>query len=228
MRYLLLFCGMFIGGLFLTVIKADVPQDKLNRISQALADKNWDEVNKLFGQVVKENPQKAEDFFWFQVDTACPSRKSMACNLAEHYRKYRNFEKAAIFYNELVKIVPSDTDYLSKCAEMEILNGKEKKALELYKQILKLDSNHLSANIFTGNYYYFVSLREKKQLDSEYAKLQAPTRMQYAEYQVRLESLFNTGFKKARTYLEKVITFFPSSEIKKTLDKIKKLEQEMK
>lgn len=229
MKYLLLFCGMFImGGGAFSVSSADVPQSPVSLVSQAMARENWKEANRLFARAVKENEEEAEDFFWFRVDSTCPSRKEMALHLAEHYRMARNYEKAVIFYTELVKLAPANADYLSGCAEMEVMNGREKRAFDLYQRVLEVDSDHLAANIFTGNYYYFVSSRKKKMLDEEYSKLQTPTRMQFAEYHNRLENLFDTGFKKARTYLEKVVRFFPSSEIKKTLHQIERLEKQMK
>ena len=51
--------------------------------------------------------------------------------------------------------------------------------------------------------------------------------MQYARYRDGLSKLFDTGYEKARDALEKVVLRFPSTEARKTLDKILKVEKEV-
>jgi len=50
--------------------------------------------------------------------------------------------------------------------------------------------------------------------------------MQYAHYRNELARLVTTEYEKAKAHLEKVISLFPSSEAKKTLDKIHSVELE--
>ena len=69
--------------------------------------------------------------------------------------------------------------------------------------------------------------QEKKKLESDYKKLSSPTKMQYARYRDGLSKLFATGYEKARSSLQKVVLRFPSTEAKKTLDKILLIEKEV-
>ena len=52
--------------------------------------------------------------------------------------------------------------------------------------------------------------------------------MQYARYKDGLSKLMTDGYGKAKEYLQNVIRQFPSAEVMKTLEKIKKMEAEMK
>ena len=63
--------------------------------------------------------------------------------------------------------------------------------------------------------------------DSDYKKISAPTRMQYARYRDGLSRVMSTGYGKAREYLQKVISQFPSTEAQKTLERIKLIEKEV-
>ena len=143
------------------------------------------------------------------------------------YKKNRNYDKAFLFYKELSQKTPDNVDYLEAVAEMQVCRGQEKDALRLYENILRLDADNLAANIFLGNYYYLMAEREKKKLESDYRKISSPTKMQYARYRDGLSKLFATGYEKARSSLQKVVLRFPSTEAKKTLDKILLIEKEV-
>ena len=108
---------------------------------------------------------------------------------------------------------------------MEVCRGRESEALETYRKVLSLDADNLAANIFIGNYLYLKAEREKKQLEADYKKISAPTRMQYARYRDGLSRVMSTGYGKAREYLQKVISQFPSTEAQKTLERIKLIEK---
>lgn len=58
------------------------------------------------------------------------------------------------------------------------------------------------ANIFIGNYLYLKAEQEKKQLDTDFKKLNAPTRMQYARYKDGLSRVLSNGYSKAKEYLQ--------------------------
>lgn len=49
--------------------------------------------------------------------------------------------------------------------------------------------------------------------------------MQYARYRDGLSRVMSTGYGKAREYLQKVISQFPSTEAQKTLERIKLIEK---
>jgi len=110
---------------------------------------------------------------------------------------------------------------------MQVGRGHEKEAVGIYEQILQLDGDNLAANIFLGNYYYLMAEKEKEQLENDYKKLSAPTKMQYANYRDKMSQLFSNAYRRARVSLQKVVSKFPSTEARRTLDKISIVEKEV-
>ena len=109
-----------------------------------------------------------------------------------------------------------------------MMRGKEKDAMKTCEKVLMLDANNLQANIFLGNYYYLQAEKDKKKLDDDFKKITSPTRMQYARYRNGLSDVYTTNYSKAKNYLQRVLQLFPSTEAGKTLEKIKRVEAEMK
>ena len=68
----------------------------------------------------------------------------------------------------------------------------------------------------------------KKKLEEDYKKITSPTRMQYARYRNGLSDVFTNSYGKAKAYLQRVLQVFPSMEAGNTLEKIKKMELELK
>ena len=167
-------------------------------------------------------------FYWTSIDKSSEISSKLSNELALAYKKNRNYDKAFLFYKELSQKDPDNVDYLEAVAEMQVCRGQEKDALRMYENILKLDADNLAANIFLGNYYYLMAEQEKQQLMRDYKKISSPTRMQYARYKDGLSKLMTDGYGKAKEYLQNVIRQFPSAEVMKTLEKIKKMEAEMK
>ena len=95
----------------------------------------------------------------------------------------------------------------------------------MYEKVLSLDINNLPANIFVGNYYYLQAEGRRNSLESNFRKIQLPTKMQYANYRNGLDDLMSSEYSKARIYLQRVIAQFPSTEVRKTLDKIAMVEK---
>lgn len=209
------------------LLSAQTGEEALLKVSSALSDKQWSQAVGFFRQAVNANVDKAEMFYWAGIDKSSDVAPKMANELASYYKKMRNYDKAYLFYKELLQKSPNDVNYLASCAEMEVFRGKESEALQTYEKVLALDADNLSANIFVGNYYYLKAEQEKQKMENDYKKITAPTRMQYARYREGLGRILTTGYIKARGYLEKVISQFPSTEARKTLDKIKVIEKEV-
>lgn len=219
----------FISLLFFPVVLSAQPVDEtLQKVSAAIDEKHWDQAGNLFREAVSMDALKAEAYYLNVVQKNCEACPLMALELATYYKSNRNLEKAYTFYKELTELVPYDVKYLSSCAELEVLRGNEEEALTLYQRILNIDKDNLAANIFVGNYYYFIADKEKSLLDKNYSRLKVPTRMQYAQYHNQLEQIVASDYAKAKGYLAKVLQLFPSTEIKKTLDKISQVENSVK
>ena len=200
----------------------------LPKISEALSAGQNDYAVSLFRQSLKSGPDQTEMFYWTQVDKNSVVAPRLAQEMAAYYKKTRNYDKAYLFYKELLQNRPEDISSLVSCAEMEMMRGKEENAVKLYEKVLSLDADNLQANIFLGNYFYLQAERQKKSLEDNFKKLNTPTKMQYARYRNGLSDVFVNDYSKAKGYLQRVLRLFPSTEAGKTLDKIKLLELELK
>lgn len=221
-RYILLFLLVLVPFSIQAVSTGIV----MGEVERAIADKNWEQVEKCFRKVVAEDAEEAELFFWKKIANDTPCRATMALILGEYNKNLRSYNKAYVFYNELIKLEPDNIAYLSACAEMKSNSGKEEEALSLYERVLSLDTNNLPANIFVGNYYYYYAEKERTTIKNNFARLSVPTRMEYARYRESLNRLVISDYAKAKSYLQRVISQFPSLEIKKVLDKIHLVEVE--
>lgn len=225
MKTLALFVTLFLAcPLSLLAQSAEV---LLQKVSDALSVDKDDYAVSLFRQAVNAGADQTEMYYWTRVDKSSPIAPRLAKEMAVYYKEKRDYDKAYLFYKELLQYSPEDVSVLVPCAEMQMMRGKEKDAVSLYEKALMLDADNLQANIFLGNYYYLQAERAKKKIEEDYKKITSPTRMQYARYRNGLSDVFSTGYVRAKSYLQKVLQLFPSTEAGKTLDKIKKVEKEM-
>ena len=199
----------------------------LQKVTEALSAGKDDYAVSLFRQAADAGADQTEMYYWTSVDKTKDVTPRLAQQLAVRYKSLRNYDKAYLFYKEILQYRQQDVPTMVACAEMEMMRGQEKNAVKLYENVLTLDANNLQANIFLGNYYYLQAEQDKKKLEDDYKKINTPTRMQYARYRNGLSDVFTSGYAKARTYLQKVLQLFPSAEAGKTLDKIKKTEIEL-
>ena len=219
---LLYICLAFPVGL-----SAQSAGDLLQKVTEALYAGKDDYAISLFRQAADAGVDQTEMYYWTRVDKTKEVTPRLAQQLAVRYKSLRNYDKAYLFYKEILQYRQQDVPTMVACAEMEMMRGQEKNAVKLYENVLTLDANNLQANIFLGNYYYLQAEQDKKKLEDDYKKINTPTRMQYARYRNGLSDVFTSGYAKARTYLQKVLQLFPSAEAGKTLDKIKKTEIEL-
>ena len=210
------------------MLNAQTADEMLHKVTAAIEAGQHGQAVSYFRQAISLNIDRSEMFYWTSIDKSSEISSKLSNELALAYKKNRNYDKAFLFYKELSQKDPDNVDYLEAVAEMQVCRGQEKDALRMYENILKLDADNLAANIFLGNYYYLMAEQEKQQLMRDYKKISSPTRMQYARYKDGLSKLMTDGYGKAKEYLQNVIRQFPSAEVMKTLEKIKKMEAEMK
>lgn len=208
-------------------LSAQTADEMLQKVSVAIEAGQHGQAVSYFRQAINLNIDRTELFYWTSIDKSSEISTKLATELALAYKKNRNYDKAYLFYKELQQKNPADVDLMEAVAEMQVCRGQEKDALRLYEKILQLDADNLAANIFLGNYYYLMAEQEKKLLEIEYKKISSPTKMQYAHYRDRLSKLFSSRYMKARDSLQKVVQRFPSTEAKKTLNKIILIEKEV-
>lgn len=210
------------------MLNAQSVDEMLQKVSAAIEAGQYGQAVSYFRQTIPLNIDRAEMYYWTSVDKSSDVSAKLATELALAFKKNRNYDKAYLFYKELLQKSPNDVDMMEAVAEMEVCRGQEKEALHMYEKILQLEADNLAANIFLGNYYYLMAEQEKKQLEIDYKKISSPTKMQYARYRDGLSKLFSSGYEKARKSLQKVVLKFPSTEAQKTLDKILRIEKEVK
>lgn len=220
----LLFFGFLLCPASLSAQSADV---LLQKVSEALSAGKDDYAVSLFRQAAGAGVEQAEMFYWTSIGKGSAAAPRLVRELAVYYKDRRNYDKAYLFYKEWLQYYPEDVSGLVSCAEMQMMRGEARDALELYEKVLTLDADNLQANIFLGNYYYLQAELEKKILEDNYKKIASPTRMQYARYRNGLSDVFSNGYGKAKGYLQKVLQLFPSTEAGKILERIKRLEKEM-
>ncbi|WP_281643927.1 tetratricopeptide repeat protein [Bacteroides zoogleoformans] len=225
MKTLTLLFSLFILSSPLS-LSAQSASGLLRKVSEALSAGRDDYAVSLFRQAADADASQTEMFYWTSVDKNSAVVSLLANELATHYKEERNYDKAYLFYKELLQRHPEDVSALVSCAEMELMRGKEKEALRLYEKVLLLDGDNLQANIYLGNYYYLQAEKDRKKLDDDYRKLSSPTRMQYARYRNGLSDLVINNYAKAKAYLQRVLQLFPSTEAGNTLKKIRKIEAE--
>ena len=201
------------------VLNAQSVDEMLQKVSAAIEAGQNGQAVSYFRQTIALNIDRTEMYYWTNVDKNSEISSKLATELALAYKENRNYDKAYLFYKELLQKAPNNVDCLEACAEMQVCRGQEKDALRMYEKILQLEADNLAANL--------TAEQEKKKLEMDYKKLSSPTKMQYARYRDGLSKLFTTRYEKARNSLQKVILRFPSTEAQKTLDKILRIEKEV-
>lgn len=200
----------------------------LQKVSQAIAEGKNDYVVSLFRQAASAEIDQAEMYYWTRVNKSSVIAPRLAKELAVLYKEARNYDKAFLFCKEFLQYHPEDVSILVFCGEMQMMRGEEKEAVNLYEKVLSLDANNLQANIFLGNYYYLQAENDKRKIEEDYKKISNPTTMQNARYRNGLSDVFTNSYTKAKIYLQRVLQLFPSTEAVKTLEKIKKIEKDIK
>lgn len=208
-------------------LSAQSAEELLQKVSGALSTEKDDYAVSLFRQAADAGANRAEMYYWMNVDKNSAVAPRLAMELAVHYKEKRDYDKAYLFYKEFLQHHPKDVPALVSCAEMEMMRGKENDARKTYEKVLMLDADNLQANIFLGNYYYLQAEKDRKKLEDDFKKLASPTRMQYARYRDGLSDVFTKGYSKAKAYLQSVLRIFPSMEAANTLERIKKIEAEV-
>ena len=200
------------------VLSAQTAGELLQKVSAALSEGQDDYVVSLFRQAIAAGADQTEMYYWTQIEKNSAVAPRLVNELATYYKRKRNYDKAYLFYREFLQYHSEDVPALVS----------EKDAVKTYEKVLMLDANNLQANIFLGSYYYLQAEREKKKLEDDYKKITSPTRMQYARYRNGLSDVYSNGYSKAKDYLQRVLQLFPSTEAGNTLEKIRKLEAEIK
>ena len=223
------------------VLSAQTAGELLQKVSAALSEGQDDYVVSLFRQAIAAGADQTEMYYWTQIEKNSAVAPRLVNELATYYKRKRNYDKAYLFYREFLQYHSEDVPALVSCAEMATSLSRAMRrraaipatpgstaAKRSTSASASRHANNLQANIFLGSYYYLQAEREKKKLEDDYKKITSPTRMQYARYRNGLSDVYSNVYSKAKDYLQRVLQLFPSTEAGNTLEKIRKLEAEIK
>ena len=149
------------------VLNAQSVDEMLQKVSAAIESGQHGQAVSYFRQTIGLNIDRTEMFYWTSIDKSSEISSKLAVELASAYRRNRSYDKAYLFYKELLQKTPNNVDCLEACAEMQVCRGQEKDALRMYEKILQLEADNLAANILLGNYYYLTAEQEKKKLETD-------------------------------------------------------------
>ena len=110
MKTLTLFLSLLFSFPF--VLSAQMVGETLQKVSAALDNRQWDQAVTLFRQAVNTNVEKAEMFYWTGVDKSLEVSSRIGRELAAYYKKSRSYDKAYLFYKELLQKSPNDVNCL--------------------------------------------------------------------------------------------------------------------
>jgi tetratricopeptide (TPR) repeat protein len=114
--------------------------------------------------------------------------------------------KTFVFFIALfstVCIVVRAQDAVSLIGQGRILLEKNKtdSAVACFEKALVLDSKNYDALVLLCNYYFLVGKMELDKIETAYLAQESPTRMQVAQYNEDLKSMYAMYYSKAEKYL---------------------------
>ena len=145
-----------------------IMQDSLNRVKLDKAEKYYEKCIELKPDtfivyqdlldlyVITDNFQKAENLYKgirekFHSDSLL---NLLSSNLATAYKTTKEYDKAIVFYNKMLK--EDESQYFIRYQIANIYQEKKdyRRAIDEYKKLLRIDSNYNDANIQLGIIYY--------------------------------------------------------------------------
>ena len=79
--------------------------------------------------------------------------------------------------------------------------NKTDSAVACFEKVLVLDAKNYDALALLCNYYFLTGKVELDKIETPYLALESPTRMQVAQYNEDLKSIYNTYYSKSENYL---------------------------
>ena len=101
-------------------LNAQSVDEMLQKISAAIEAGQNGQAVSYFRQTIPLNIDRTEMYYWTNVDKNSEISSKLATELALAYKKKRNYDKAYLFYKELLQKDPNNVDCLETCAEMQV------------------------------------------------------------------------------------------------------------
>ena len=202
------------------------PDGPRSCVESAVKRQAWAEAEECFRRWVEQEAGVAARYFETAVSASLPCRPGMARRLGERYRQLRDYPRAYAFFRVWLEHEPRSVDCLLNCAEMKVMGGSEEEALPYYEQVLQLDAENRTANLFVGNYLFARAETAYRALKQAYEGLASPTKMDYARYREQLDALVQGEYARAKAHLMRVASQFRSQGIGQVLERIRAVEEE--
>ena len=107
---LLYICLAFPVGL-----SAQSAGDLLQKVTEALSAGKDDYAISLFRQAADAGVDQTEMYYWTSVDKTKEVTPRLAQQLAVRYKSLRNYDKAYLFYKEVLQYRPQDVSIMVAC-----------------------------------------------------------------------------------------------------------------
>ncbi len=133
--------------------------------------------------------------------------------LVNHYVKTKQYEKLIDASTEILKTEPNNADYHYYIGYAYQNLDNETKAEAAYLEALKIDPDHLNANMGLGIMYYKQASNEYSSQKKKYEKISNPSRIDYDNYKKSLAHS-KTIYSKAIPYALKANELKPSDNMK--------------
>ena len=99
-------------------LNAQSVDEMLQKISAAIEAGQNGQAVSYFRQTIPLNIDRTEMYYWTNVDKNSEISSKLATELALAYKKKRNYDKAYLFYKELLQKDPNNVDCLETCASV--------------------------------------------------------------------------------------------------------------
>lgn len=190
-----------------------------------LARTNRVSIDTLFDQVKEKSRQIGKshiyEYFLIFVGKEYTALKPDVNRRLMIFYKFRNNNARLVAVVREMLIEDPENLWLKKTlAEALYASGSDEEAVELYKNILTGHPDDTDALLFLGIYYYVNGLNRLSDLESEYHRIELPTRMQFINYKQSQTDILERFLNAAAGYLERACTIRSTPVIENTLNRI--------
>nr|WP_321412373.1 hypothetical protein [uncultured Carboxylicivirga sp.] len=141
----------------------------------------------IYDQLINltKNVDDSENYEWAlmaKMKSFPDFKTEISQSLAQHYLRIKNYDALLKEADGLIAIYPEETKFLYyKGVAYQNLDD-EKSAYEMYAKILKIEPDHVGANMGAGIYLYKQGSEMFKKEKAKYEAKKAPTRVDYTNY----------------------------------------------
>lgn len=174
--------------------------------------------DKLAGICNSEKDYKCLEMIYTNAIERFPNDKaSYSKSLAYTYYNTKNYKKMIPACKDALAADAQDQKVLQFISVGYQRLNKTDSAKVYYQRLLAVNDKDLNGNVFMGNYLYQIGKGKLNAAKTKYEKLKTPNRVQYSEFQKKMEAIMQEYYSPAATYLEKAYSTRKIENIKTML-----------